>query len=260
MPNAKDQSTSKTHLFLLLGPTGSGKTTQFLTLPGKKFMYLFDPNALNSITGQDVDYEQFLPDRLSMKISSLKKGVGDRSTRPISNNAYNEWEKDFEERLRSDFFASYDAVAFDSCTTLLDMIMDRVLTINGRAGQWPQQDDYGPQVNTFINIVRTATSMGKTVYFTGHIEAKKDEITGRVFNAPILTGRLKAKLPLLFTDIFITEAISDREGIVKYTLQTVPDKMNPLARTSIKTIAPWQDVTLDWSKPIVGQGLGSLIK
>ena len=260
MPNAKDAQVGKQHLFLILGTTGSGKTTQFLTLPGRKFMYLFDPNALNSIAGQDVDYEQFLPDRLNIAVSSLKKGVGDKPQRPVSNQAYVQWERDFEKRLADGFFNDYDCIALDSCTTLLDMIMDRVLTINGRPGQWPNQDDYGPQMNTFTNIMRTVTSLGKTVYVTGHIEPRKDEVTGRLFNTPLLTGRLKSKLPLLFSDIFIAEASSDREGRVKYTMQTVPDRMNPLARCSLPGLAPWQDVTLDMNKPLVGQGLGAFLK
>lgn len=259
MPNAKDFKRPEKYQFLILGPTGSGKTTQFLTLPGKKFAYLFDPNAINSLAGQDVDYEEFLPDRLSMKVSSLSKGKGDKSSAPVSNTAYNDWEKDFEAKLREGFFDNYDVIGFDSITTLLDMIMDRVLTINGRPGQWPNQDDYGPQMNTFSNIVRTATSMGKTVYFTGHIEPRKDEVTGRLFNAPLMTGRLKAKTPLLFSDIYTANADTDRDGRVKYTLQTVPDRMNPLARSSIKGIAPWQDVTLDLSKPLTSQGLGGII-
>ena len=51
MPNAKDSHAKVAHKILILGKTGSGKTTQFLTLPGKKFIYLFDPNAI--LTLQD---------------------------------------------------------------------------------------------------------------------------------------------------------------------------------------------------------------
>ena len=260
MPNAKDLKQPDKHLFLVLGGTGSGKTTQFLTLPGRKFMYLFDPNAVNSVAGHDVEFEQFLPDRLNLAVSSLKKGVADKPATRITNNAYVEWERDFEKRLASGFFNDFDAIAFDSCTTLLDMIMDRVLTLNGRPGQWPNQDDYGPQMNTFTNIVRTATSLGKTVWFTGHIEPRKDEVTGRLFNTPLLTGRLKAKLPLLFSDIYIAEATADREGRVRYTLQTVPDRLNPLARCTVPGMQPRHNVTLDFSKPLTEQGLGALLQ
>lgn len=76
MPNARTAHESSTHKFLLLGDTGSGKTTQFLTLPGRKFIYLFDPNAILSLQGHDIDYEEFLPDSLNLSIKSLSKSSG----------------------------------------------------------------------------------------------------------------------------------------------------------------------------------------
>ena len=41
--------------FLLVGSTGSGKTAQILTLPGKTFAYIFDPSALATLKGYDID-------------------------------------------------------------------------------------------------------------------------------------------------------------------------------------------------------------
>ena len=76
MPNAKDAEVSPVESILAIGTTGVGKTTQFLTLPGKKFIYLFDPNALRSLAGHDVDYEEFRIDSMDLDLSvkSLKKG------------------------------------------------------------------------------------------------------------------------------------------------------------------------------------------
>src|SRR3989304_5664694 len=148
MPNAaRDVIERPGRKIFVLGSTGSGKTTQFLTLPGKKFMYLFDPNAILSIKGYDVDYEELLLDK---------------------------------------FFDSYENIAIDSGTTLSDAIMDGVLSINGRAGQWPQQDDYGPQMLALTNIIRTFTALDKNFYFTGHMELKQDDLTKRIFWTPLL--------------------------------------------------------------------------
>ena len=175
MPNASQAREKASRKFLLLGDTGSGKASQIPTFPGKKFAYLFDPNAILSLQGYDVDYEEFLPDQLNISVKSLKKDVGDKTSNFV-NDLYVDWEKDFNAKIASGFFADYDLIAFDSATTLLDLIMDRVLTINGRAGQWPQQDDYGPQMNTFNAICRQLTALGKTVLMTGHLETKKDEL------------------------------------------------------------------------------------
>ena len=73
MPNAKDYTDLATPKFLVLGKTGAGKTAGFLTIPGKKFIYCFDPNSILTLRGHDVDFEEFLPDDLSMKVTSLSE-------------------------------------------------------------------------------------------------------------------------------------------------------------------------------------------
>lgn len=258
MPNAKDAKQTASHRFLILGDTGGGKTTQMLTLPGRTFAYLFDSNALLSLRGHDIDYEEFLPDRINLSVKSLSKGKGDNNT-SLKNNAYSDWERDFNEKVESGFFDQYDNIGFDSATTFLDLVMDRVLTINGRAGQWPQQDDYGPQMVTFTNTVRTLTSMGKTVYMTGHLELRQEDITKRIIRQPMMTGRLKTKIPLLFSDILIAEASNDGKGNITHTLRTVPDKLTTTVRTSFKGLEPVEDVSLDFGKPLQEQGLGLLL-
>lgn len=259
MPNALTAHERTAKKFLLIGPTGSGKTSQLLTLPGKKFAYLFDPNAIDSLQGHDVDYEEFLPDRLNLSIKSLSTAKGGDKTTNHQNFVYQEWEKDFNAKMQSGFFNDYDVIAIDSMTTFLDLIMDRVLTINGRAGSWPQQDDYGPQMVSFINICRSLTALDKTVFMTGHIETRQDETTKRIIRQPMMTGRLKIKVPLLFSDVFVTATEVDNQGKATHKIQTTPDRMTDTIRTSIKGLEPFEDVTIDWSKPVVGQGIGGLL-
>jgi len=258
MPNATDAMKSAKHKFLMLGDTGGGKTTQFLTLPGKKFMYLFDPNAILSLRGHDVDYEEFLPDNLNLSIRSLSKDRGDKLTN-YASEVYNDWQKDFDKKLNDGFFDQYENIGFDSATTFLDLIMDRVLTINGRGGSWPQQDDYGPQMVGFTGVVRTLASLNKTLYMTGHLETKQDDLTKRILRSPMMTGRLKTKIPLLFSDILICDAENDGQGKINYRLNTVPDRMTPTIRCSFKGLKAFENVTLDFSKPLVGQGLGGFV-
>ena len=183
---------------------------------------------------------------------------GDATTN-FKNDLFVEWEKDFQKKIDTGFFDPYDVIGFDSATTFLDLIMDRVLTINGRSGQWPQQDDYGPQMLTFTNVCRTLVSLGKTIYMTGHLEVKKDELVGRIFRQPMMTGRLRTKIPLLFSDIFICEAQSDGRSDVKYAIQTTPDRITTTVRTSFKGLKPSEDATIDWKKPVEGQGIGRFI-
>ncbi len=264
MPNAQEIKTPHSWLVFALGYTGSGKTTNALTFPGKKFAYLFDPNAIRTMRGHDVDYEEFLPDIQGFAVKSLKKkegkAIGDKAKSQLGSEVYRHWEEHYEDGLEHGFFDQYDTIIFDSCTTFLDIIMDRVLTINGRPGQWPNQDDYGPQMVTFTNIVRSACSLGKNLYFTGHVEIMKDEISNRVFQTPILTGKLKAKIPLLFSEILFFEAQADTKGQVEYTVQTKPDRLMPLIRTTLRGLDYKEGVTIDFSKPLQEQGLHKLIQ
>jgi hypothetical protein len=259
MPNARAARETSTNKILLLGDTGSGKTSQILTLPGKKFAYLFDPNAILTLSGHDVEYEEFLPDRLNLSIKSLTKDKGDKTTSYI-NDVYVDWEKDFQRRVDKGFFNEFDVIAFDSATTFIDLAMDRVLTINGRAGSWPQQDDYGPQMIAFISVCRSLMALNKTIVMTGHLDVKQDDLTKRIFRTPMFTGKLRAKIPLLFSDVFICEVENDGKGKIIHKIQTVPDRITTAVRTSVKGLSPYEDVTIDWNKPIEGQGIGRLFK
>jgi len=257
--NAKDAHNLVQHKILMLGDTGSGKSTQILTLPGKKFVYIFDSNALLSLRGYDVDYEEYLPTTLGMAVKSLSKDVKGDMAKSRSSDVYQKFETSFNERLTNGFFDQYDWVCFDGATTLLDLIMDRVLTINGRFGTWPHEDDYGPQMIAFTNIVRNMVAMGKSVYMTGHLEVRQNKVTKKVKTQPMMTGRLTAKIPLLFSDIFGTDVDIDAKGKPVYRIQTVPDQDNSIVRCSIKGLEPFEDVTIDWAQPVVGQGLGGIL-
>ena len=261
MANAKNVRESKHNKILVLGDTGSGKTSQFLSLSGKKFAYLFDANAILSLVGHDIEYEEFMPDNLSMKLTSLARGKGDVKVHNIGAEVFRAWEADFEKKINEKFFDDYSWLMFDSLTTFGDLVMDGILAINGRAGQQPQQDDYGPQMLVIRNVVRTATSLGCGVYFTGHEEMVKDELTHAVYRQPVLTGKLRQKLPLLFSEIFHCEAQADpKDGSTHYQIQTQKDRKSMTIRTTIKGLQPFEEVTLDFTRPLEGQGLGGLLR
>lgn len=261
MPNAKDVTKNHAKNILIFGSTGAGKTQQFATLPGKKLAYLFDPNALDTLKGYDIDFEEFMPDTLNLSITSLKKGtMAGTNSKLRAKNSYEKWEKHFEASLEDGLLDQYDNIMIDSLTTFSDMVMDTVLKMNGRDGQWPQQDDYGPQMNTIAKVFRVLTAMNKRVYVTGHMEMMKDQVSQRIYQQPLVTGKLRTKLPLLFSQIFYAEAeFNQTAKTVTYNLQTKPDRQTPLIRCTLKGLAYKEDVTLDLNKPLESQGLGALL-
>lgn len=250
MPNAKDHK-AQAKKILAVGNAGGGKTAAFCTLPGKKFIYIFDPSALETLQGQDVDYEIFLPDELNMSATALKAGVADRPARQKEPKAYREFEQDFEKKLESGFFNDYDVIGFDSMTTFSDALMDRILWLNKRLGKHPEMADWTATMNSIVNVLRTLTSIqGKVIYVTAHLDMAKDEVTGKIQNQLNLIGKLKSKLPLLFSDVWLFYADQDREKKTRFYIQTQQDRYNPFLRCSIRNCETVEDVTIgDWGKP-----------
>lgn len=262
MPNAKtlDIHAGGKPKFLLVGSTGGGKTTQIATLPGRTFAYLFDPSALSTLRGFDVEYETFFPEKVNLNIQSLSKGKKDTALgKEDASEVYREWEEDFEKKLASNYFDAFDNIAFDSFTTFSDIVMDRILYINGRPGHFPQQDDWTAQMASITNVVRTLVGMNKVLLFTAHDEFKQDEASKRMQNTLMLTGRLKVKLPLLFSEIYHMDSNCTAEKI-NYTAQTRADRMNPTIRCTVRDMPMFADMTInDWTRP-THYGLGKILR
>jgi len=265
MPNAKDATQEELGKpkFLLVGPTGSGKTAQILTLPGKTFAYLFDPSSLLTLKGHDIEYEIFLPGKANLAAVSLSRGKGDPVMEEDASEIYTRWAKDADEKIKNNYFDQFENICFDSFTTFSDIVMDRVLKINGRVGKFPQEDDWPAQMTTIANVVKTLITLDKTLLFTAHDEFKQDGVTKRMQNVILLTGRLRVKIPLLFSEIWHMESASTANE-TKYQAQTRPDKMNPairctLRRSSEKTLDMFEDITIkNWSNP-KAYGIGKIL-
>lgn len=262
MPNAKtlDIHSGGKPKFLLVGSTGGGKTTQILTLPGRTFAYLFDPSALSTLRGFDIEYETFFPEKVNLNIQSLSKGKKDTALgKEDASEVYREWEEDFEKKIATGYFDAFDNIAFDSFTTFSDIVMDRILFINGRPGHFPQQDDWTAQMASITNVVRTLVGMNKVLLFTAHDEFKQDEASKRMQNILMLTGRLKVKLPLLFSEIWHMDSGCTAEKI-HYTAQTRADRLNPTIRCTVRDMPMFADMTIqNWSKP-QDYGLGKILR
>jgi hypothetical protein len=99
------------------------------------------------------------------------------------------------------------------------------------------------------------TSLGIGLFCTGHLDTVQDGLTKRLSKTPLLTGRLKKSIPLLFSEILGTTTESDNKGGILFKMQTKPDSMFQTCRTSIKGLNAVEDVTIDFKKSPVGQGI-----
>ena len=257
--NAKDYKRERMRI-LAIGPAGSGKTTQLRTLPGKKLLFCFEDNALNSLQGDpDIDYQLYLPDVVEIAPRSLSSKQNVRSTPATGEkpNAFDNFVRDFNSLLQDNqkaTFGKYDVIAIDSLTSLSKAVMDSVLWLNNRMGQQPALDDWAAQLNTIENTIRKITSLPKMVYITAHDSLMQDDLTKKIVNELVLTGQLKTRIPMLFSDILKFQCEDE-----KFSMLTQPDRYNVKVRRSLPDLDAVVDVTIkDLSKP-QDFGLGKLM-
>lgn len=275
MPHISTMKQKTNPKILAYGKAGSGKTSLFRTLPGRKFLYMFDPAGLNSLTDKDdIFYEEFLIDTVPMSVNTLK-GVRDSASPSYDNmETYSRWENDFQNRLDKNWFkdpsveidgvkGGFDVIGFDSLTTLTDIVMDRILQLNQRAGKNPELGDYGILTNTLARIVRNAAATDCIIFLTAHEQAQQDKLMRSISNEIMVPGQLRIKLPLLFSEIYHCTAEVDPKGQPLYKIATIAEELYPLARCSQVVrdtgLGLFQDVTIKTSDP-TDSGLGPFIK
>lgn len=262
--NGGDIEPSTKDNILLIGQSGGGKSKLVTTLPGKTFVFMFDPAGKAAYAECPwVDFIEYSVDLMDMTPYSLKadNNTGAPLTKSNVPQAYAEYAKDFEEMWNTRAFDNYDNVVMDSATTLQEVIMDAVLHKNQRFGKQPQIDDYGPQMVTTKKTFRQLTSdkLNIRTVFILHDEYTQDDLTKKVMFIPMLTGKLKAQLPLYFNHFIRCFSKPGPKG-ADYFIQTTPSRDCPAIRTSYHGLDHMHDVTIKDFKSAQDYGLGKIIK
>ena len=261
MPNAKDYQGQHRN-YLVYGRPGSGKSTALLTYPGPKFAYVFDPSGLETFAGHDVEYELFVPDVVQRKAGKLGKDSSAAKLITPDSLTYERFEADFEDKVRSGFFKERGGIiAFESATTLLEMILWYILDKQGRGNSAPEIQDYYFRADGFAKLMRVALAQKCEVFCSAHITTQKDEVTKVIETGLALPAALQNRIPLLFSEVIPLFAETDEKaGVVHHYARFAPTKRLPEVRTSLKGMKPQEEITVDWDKPLEGKGFFGLYK
>jgi len=265
MPNAKDAEVSARRRILVVGKTGSGKTTQIWTLPGRKYGYIFDPNCMSTLKGCDIDYDEFYPDFLEMDATLKgfnKKSISDMPSRGKKKEPtiYMRWVEDVNEKVDKGFFNNYDWLCMDSLTFLSKAVMDRQLFINNRYGDIEDLADFRVVGSKLADVFNSLAALPINMYCTGHLQAFQDEKTKRVETQIYLPGKARSILPLLFTEVWLAHVEDGEKGQVAYKVRTRPEPRGfQDIRSSIQGLDQVEDVTIKNFGGQIQGGIGALL-
>jgi len=196
---------------IVYGDKGSGKSSIYKTARKPVFVDSFDPGGTTVLRDE------------------IEKGtivVDNRWERedPLHPTAFAEWDKEFHRRKRDGFFDAFATYGIDSFTTLSIAAMNEVLRKRGRAGGVPStgagdENDYVLQMLYLENALAGVFSLPCDLIITAHPEADKDDTTGRIFVGPMITGKAKIRIPLLFSELYYAKAEATKDGVT-YSLLT----------------------------------------
>ena len=266
MQNGKDIKKGVADNIMIVGPPGSGKSKLVTTLPGKTFVFAFDPAASDAYAGlEHIDIIQYRVDSMDLGVVAKRSTGGD--TQVVGSKkpqTYIRFGEDLTEFVNEGVYKNYDYVVVDSATTFEAAERDHVMYVNNTYGHVPKLDDHNLVANQTLKIFRMLTNLPCSVVFIVHDALEQDDTTKKLMNRLLLTGKGNRRMmPSFFNHILRTEAkrIEEKEGKkTHYFVATQSDQFNPYVRTSWENLDDRVDVTIgNFAKPQT-YGLGKLIK
>lgn len=196
--------------FLIYGASGSGKTHLIGSYTkGPILFYGFDPGGSLTLL-KSANKEIYVNDFIDKDVYRPHAYV----------DFANAWNKDEALGLFQHLADNNGLVVIDSITTLSDAIMAEVTSKNDKVknGDPPMQQDYLKQMTILHHIIRELNALPCAAICTAHEELVKDEATGSTTMYPLLTGKLRSKLGLYFSEVY-----SLNSGPKGRQLRTCPD-------------------------------------
>lgn len=204
----KREKRGETASILIMGLFGTGKTR--LLASGRRPLLVdsFDPNGtliLERLYKEDIEKGDIL----------IRTFWNEKSTKPTE---YNKWERQWEDDIRTGFLDSFGTYAIDSLTTFLDAMSNKVSKLKGREEGSLAIQDYKIIYNSLKDIIKLSSSCDTDFVLTAHLADERDEITGKVISQLAVYNKLKAEIPLLFTEKWVLVNQPGSDGVKRILL------------------------------------------
>lgn len=157
----------------------------------------------------------------------------------------------FEAKVSGIHTEGYKTFVIDSMTFMLMGIMNRVLMLDGNKPSTsnPQLQHYLSQQSIVKDILQKLCSKKMNIICNFHEANDKDEVTGRVFKAFAITGKLTETVPGYFNEIWHCEVQQPPGSEPEYVVRTKSD-VTYMARTTFKTLKSVERQSELWARII----------
>lgn len=197
---------------IVYGGSGSGKTFSLRTARLPLYVHSFDPGG----------------SKVLADLVRTGKAIVDTSfenENPKEPSRFQKWMESVERMNQAGVFKAIGTYVVDSATTWGQCALYQVLKSVGREGTVPQQNDWYPQMNLLEMGIRAMITLPCDVILLAHDTSDKDEISGRITRAPLFTGKLSTRLPILFDEIYYASGQQSAKG-TKYVWQLQDSGIN----------------------------------
>lgn len=237
MANAKDIQGEPNPSVLIMGDSGTKKTTFLCQVPG---IQIFDfDGGMATVAGKDVQYDTF-KDAPVTGLKALKKTEGfyERGKAwPAFINKLNEIGERIDKGERV-------PIGLDSLTTMANVCMNYVCAQAGHSGP-PQIQHWGAQIQLLETVMDQMTAWPVPFLVTAHLQRNTNDLTQVVEMLPLVTGKFAGKIGIYFDEVYLAK-VSGQGEKRKYILQTESDSMAKQVKTryNVKdgTETDWQKV------------------
>lgn len=191
---------------LAYGGSGTGKTYLAGTFNSKGPVVFIDfDNGLKTVRGwKDISYFTVL------------------ETLPVPS-AYKNFMKllpQLEKRVKE---GEFKTVCLDSLTTFSECTLNSAMYEAGKLGQNPTFGEWGEQMRRIKAVIDRLLVLPCNIVVTAHEQFEKDELSGKVWCLPLVTGKMATRISLYFDEVYHLQVESSKDGSA-FTMLTRPDR------------------------------------
>lgn len=256
---------------LLAGDTGTGKTSQFLTMPKPRYAHIFDPAAHTTLGEHDAETTQFFPEGEDLDLmprTAIKAGKRQRDGKPSAKGpmVYLRWAETFAQELAEGRFNGLGSFMLDSATLMGLHLMERQRWLGDKQGREDERQDHKLAGDTMINALWAVFSLPCHVLVTMHTKYQEvrvgDTKTGELRNRLTVPGGSQLMLPRYTSACWYTSIVEEpKTKKARYVAMTRPQPRWPHVRSprGWGDLKLYHDLTIeDWDCP-ERYGIGALI-